>query len=226
MPHTSRDDDAADFVGIDDEGDDDDDDDDDDHDQKGHIHANSDSPVELHFQQLSRVRSATMPAPTDYLAVPNYGQSRSTPTSPSGGRLHSPLPRPLSNLAAEDEHFKGHRDSFDLYNSRREKEERLNQQLMATRDSFLLTRSKYDSRFARTAGGPVTQWSRFGGLSPIMDASPPDAKIERGLKAMSKLAQEQKVHEEPHADEHVGCSICEVERPRWFEANCKKGWFV
>lgn len=29
-----------------------------------------------------------------------------------------------------------------------------------------------------------------------------------------------------HPDEHAGCPICEVERPRWFEAKYKKGPFV
>lgn len=176
----------------------------------------TDSPVELRFRStLSRVKS--MPASTDYLNVP--GSSRSPPTSPSGARYA----RQLSNLAAEEEHFKGHRDSVDLYH-RREREEELNKQLMTTRDSFVLAKTKYDTKHPKFGGGgQAIQYSRFGGLSPIMDASPPESRIQLSLPSKSKLAKDAKTVqvEEAHPEEHVGCAIYEVERPRWFEANCK-----
>ncbi|KAK4542594.1 hypothetical protein LTR36_006642 [Oleoguttula mirabilis] len=181
------------------------------HDEEG------DSPIELRFRStLSRVRS--MPPSADYLAVPS--NSLGLPTSPGGARFS----RQLSNLAAEDEHFQGHRDSVDLYH-RREREEELNNQLMATRDSFVLAKTKYDHKHPKVGGGGTAiQYSRFGGLSPIMDASPPESRIQLGLQSMSKLATEAKKMraEEAHPEEHVGCAIYEVERPRWFEANCKR----
>ncbi|KAK5128272.1 hypothetical protein LTR85_002939 [Meristemomyces frigidus] len=189
----------------------------------------ADLPIELRFRStLSRVRS--MPASTDYLTVPTPN-SWSLPTSPSGAAR---VPRRLFNLAAEEEHFKSHRDSVDLYHRRERKEEELNKQLMATRDSFVLAKTKYDTKHpsAKTAGAggpPVIQYSRFGGLSPIMDASPPESRVQVGLQNMSRLGKEARRMKvegegegEVHPDEHVGCAIYEVERPRWFEANCKR----
>ncbi|KAK5135246.1 hypothetical protein LTR08_005496 [Meristemomyces frigidus] len=146
-----------------------------------------DTPVELRFRSsLSRSRSANASAPPDYLDAP--GQSRSLPASP-GARW---LPRYLSNLEAEEERFRGHRDSVDLYHDpdREERQGSFNQLLMATRDSFMLAKLKYETKVPRNSGsGSAIQYSRFGGLSPI-PASPQDSRGSVGGVGASKLSGE------------------------------------
>lgn len=168
-------------------------------------------PVRLRFKtRPSRVCSE--PTNTDYFT--STGQSsRSLPSSP--------LPRQLSNLNAEDAHFKSHQDSFYLVQQRREREDKMNQHLMTARDSFLLTRMRYDGKYGKA--GATSQWNRYGGLSTIPDASPPDASKSLGWKARSKLAEESMKVEVAKPEEHAGCAICAAERPRWFEVHCKKG---
>ncbi|OTA38444.1 hypothetical protein BTJ68_01688 [Hortaea werneckii EXF-2000] len=143
--------------------------------------------------------------------------------------------RHFSNLTQEEEdRFKTHRDSVDIHH-RRLNEEKMNSHLQATRDSFLITKS-----------------NRFGGLSPILDASPPSSEAttttttKQSVKAVpvssaskhpsgevpvkvTVLEGEESEEDEPesaHPHEHVGCAICAVERPRWFEANHRRKMHV
>ncbi|KXL42676.1 hypothetical protein M433DRAFT_145774 [Acidomyces richmondensis BFW] len=178
-------------------------------------------PIELRFKaSLSRSRSATMPtampSSSDYLNVSGVRPGAGT--------------RQLSNLETYDEHFRNHRNSVDVYRRHLANDERMNPHLAATQDSFVLTKSKYESRFPKNGGGsstlksfPTIQYSRFGGLSPILDASPPDARSERGVEAMAKLARVMRNEIEErersaHPIDHVGCPVCEVEWMKWFEA--------
>jgi len=177
-------------------------------------------PIELRFKaSLSRSRSATMPT-----AMPSSDYLNVSSVRPGVGT------RQLSNLEIYEEHFRNHRNSVDVYRRHLANEECMNPHLAATQDSFVLTKSKYESRFPKNGGGPSTlksfptiQYSRFGGLSPILDASPPDARNERGVEAMAKLARVMRNEVEErersvHPFDHVGCPVCEVEWAKWFEA--------
>ena len=230
---------------------------------------------------LSRVRSATLPPPAttttttlDYLSFPATVSSSRLP-GPSllsssilqqqHQHQHHNLANPsfsrhFSNLTPEEEdRFRTHRDSVDIHH-RRLNEEKMNTHLQATRDSFLMTKSKYDARLRshnpylplqqHQHQHPLSpthiQYSRFGGLSPILDASPPSSEATTTTTTTTKqsvkpvpvssaskevpvkvtvLEGEESEEDEPdsaHPDEHVGCAICAVERPRWFEANHRR----
>lgn len=183
---------------------------------------------------------------------------------------HNPsLSRHFSNLTPEEEaRFRTHRDSVDIHHRRLNHEEKMNPHHLqeAPRDSFLITKSKYAARLLRPQNPylPLQQqhqhpslpsspthihYSSFGGLSPILDASPPSSSettttTKQSAKAVpisSSAASKTPSGEVPvkvtvleddgnsseddesdsaaaHPDEHVGCAICAVERPRWFEA--------
>ncbi|RMY78087.1 hypothetical protein D0862_13439 [Hortaea werneckii] len=240
---------------------------------------------------LSRVRSAALPPPAtatttttlDYLSFPATASSSRLP-GPSllsssilqqqhHNLANPPLSRHFSNLTREEEErFRTHRDSVDIHH-RRLNEEKMNTHLQATRDSFLITKSKYDSRLRshnpylpllqqhQHPSPTHIQYSRFGGLSPILDASPPSSEAtttatttttttKQSAKAVpvpssfasrnpsgevpvkvTVLEDEQSSSSEDdddepdssaHPDEHVGCAICAVERPRWFAANHRR----
>ncbi|KAI6836337.1 hypothetical protein KC340_g4926 [Hortaea werneckii] len=236
---------------------------------------------------LSRVRSATLPSSPattttlDYLSFPATASSSRLP-GPSllsssilqqqqqqhyHHNLANPsLSRHFSNLTQEEEdRFRTHRDSVDIHHRRLNNEEKMNTHLQATRDSFLITKSKYDARPrshnpylplqqhqhpSSSLSSPThIQYSRFGGLSPILDASPPSSETattttKQSGKAVpisssassktpsgevpvkvtvlegeeSSSEEDEPVESAAHPDEHVGCAICAVERPRWFEA--------
>ncbi|KAI7277217.1 hypothetical protein KC335_g81 [Hortaea werneckii] len=198
---------------------------------------------------LSRVRSATLPPPAttatttlDYLSFPATVSSSRLPGSSllSSSILqqqqqqhHHHLANPsfsrhFSNLTQEEEdRFKTHRDSQP-----------------GTRSS-----SPNPSMTPHQHPSPThIQYSRFGGLSPILDASPPSSEAttttttKQSVKAVpvssaskhpsgevpvkvTVLEGEESEEDEPesaHPHEHVGCAICAVERPRWFEANHRR----
>ncbi|KAI7163519.1 hypothetical protein KC349_g1320 [Hortaea werneckii] len=238
---------------------------------------------------LSRVRSVTLPpspatttTPTlDYLSFPATATASSSrlpgPSLLSSSILqqqhqqqyhhnlanHS-FSRHFSNLTQEDDRFRTHRDSVDIHHRRLNNEEKMTTHLQATRDSFLITKSKYDARprshnpylplqqqhqHPSLPSSPThIQYSRFGGLSPILDASPPSSEATTTTKQSGKAVpissasktpsgevpvkvtvlegEESSEEDEPvdsaHPDEHVGCAICAVERPRWFEARHRR----
>jgi hypothetical protein len=195
-----------------------------------------DHPLELKVKASFSHPASTIPpslrkAQGDYLSLP-VQKSRRTPSSPGASKPIKIISREPSNVSIEDAHFKAHKDSLVLL-QRRKDEGKMNQQLMNSRDSFVLNRSKFDSRYPKSVLDAKPAWSRD--LSPIPDASPPDARVQASLRAMEKVMEaperrerksKEKSVDRTHPDEHVGCPICEVERPRWFEANCKKGQFM
>lgn len=188
------------------------------------------------------------PSSWDYLSVPRRTASLpSSRTVPDGEESCFP-----------------HRDSVDISHARMAcdeiKDKRSQELIMNSRDSFLITKSRLQAkhpkanRSATPPGGAIT-WTRFGGLSPIADASPPnksllearkgkqrddgsvykrvdimeesehdstDERRPRTKKHRSRSSSKRKVElvEAPtqHPDEHEDCPICEVHRPRWFEA--------
>lgn len=89
------------------------------------------------------------------------------------------LTKQLSNLAAEDVTFQRHRDSVDLARQRLPASlgDRVNPQLTSTRDSIVLARTRFE-KYPKSmlVVEPATGRQTFGGLSPIMDASPPDVQ--------------------------------------------------
>ncbi|PPJ54482.1 hypothetical protein CBER1_02523 [Cercospora berteroae] len=133
----------------------------------------------LHTAHQTRAPS---PMNEDSLAPP---RRNSLPASPT-------IPRQLSNLALEDLRFKSHRDSVEITRGHiwiegleHRSRERPNSLLLASRDSFKLAKNRMDAPWPRATAsethavfkpaGSSIQWSRFGGLSPIPDRSPPNA---------------------------------------------------
>ncbi|KAK4891385.1 hypothetical protein LTR27_010039 [Elasticomyces elasticus] len=180
-------------------------------------------PVELRFKSaFHKLRSLSMPSTTDFLTVAEQAQHNSS--SPMGDRAGSSIPRLLSNLSAEDKRFTRHRDSLDLNHDRIEREARMNQLLMTTQDSFVMAKLKYKSKYPHSTG----QFSRFGGLSPIADASPPDAGRSIGPAGMAQVAKrlEKAVEDPPKKhDGHIHWAGQHevVVRPKWYKAKYMKG---
>lgn len=145
---------------------------------------------------------------------------RAHSASPSVPRLSSPLLHRTSSLSDTDERFRSHRDSVELSRCKLN-EGRVNNSLMSAQDSFYLTRSKYNARYPKTGAVPVISFSRFGELEPILDASPPDAQKRSGRRLMERATSSRAVvnADDVHPDEHVGCAIFEVDRPRWYGAH-------
>ncbi|KAJ9662560.1 hypothetical protein H2201_006048 [Coniosporium apollinis] len=91
-------------------------------------------------------------------------------------RQLSNLVRRLSNLPEKDEHFKSHRDSLVL--SRKQFYHEVSSKHL---DSIAVAKERLKRKLHRAPTAPKTirvkptQQVRFGGLSPIMDASPPTA---------------------------------------------------
>ena len=170
------------------------------------------NPIELKIKSAAVDHTAEhsarhAPMKDDYLTVPL--RRYSVPTSSS-------VPHQLSNLAAEDTHFQFHRDSIDLQRQRmrlREVEGNMNQHLMNARDSFVLAQAKFDVKYPRPLlSSSAIGFGRFGGLSPILDASPP-----AGSNWPSERTDSSSISPTVAKEEHSNCPICEVDRPRWFE---------
>ena len=125
-------------------------------------------------------RSRAKAPNAQFLAPP---RSNSLPASPT-------IPRQLSNLALEELQFQSHRDSVEIVRGHIKREhldryhpERPNSLLLAARDSYSLAKRRLDSG-SPTAPTPEQNsnlkldvpsihWTRYGGLSPIADGSPP-----------------------------------------------------
>lgn len=105
----------------------------------------------------------------DDLAVPRRS---SLPASPS-------VPRQLSGLATGDLRFRSHRNSVEITHGhlmRYQIEGKMNEHLMNSQDSFVLAKSKLktkDPALRISSAGPSVYRVHVGGLSPILDASPP-----------------------------------------------------
>ncbi|KXT05111.1 hypothetical protein AC578_7598 [Pseudocercospora eumusae] len=149
----------------------------------------SPAPIELNVSGLlntgrSQAQSAySCVAAGDYLSV--TPRRNSLPASPS-------IPRKLSNLGQEELHFESHRDSVEIVRGhiRRQEAEtdhlKPNSLLVTSKDSFLLSKSKLERKLPSASRSPVRhsrgsspanapiRWNRSGGLSPILDASPPN----------------------------------------------------
>lgn len=144
----------------------------------------------------------------------------------------SPLfSRQLSNLAAEERHFKSHRNSVELARERRlplGTASRLNQSLMNSVDSFLITKSKWDSRHGPSAANlPHTAtWDRSGGMGSISDASPPasssnlSAFLAMNRSAAAGLAGPARAHVQ--TEDHMDYPISETDRTQISQKSTKE----
>lgn len=133
----------------------------------------------------------------DYLSVRRRGKD--VPASPT-------IPRQLSNLGREELHFESHRDSVEIVRGhiRRQEAEsdhlKPNSLLAVSRDSIVLSKNKLErktpsrqrspsrrSRSSSPHARPSTKirWNRSGGLSPILDASPPN-QSDYGWRTMKQ----------------------------------------
>jgi hypothetical protein len=193
-----------------------------------------DPPLELKVKPAQpRLKSASQP-PNDYLTVPVL-KSRSTPTTPC--EPATVLPRQLSNLAAEETHFKAHRNSIDLLQHQQQNEGKINQHLMNARDSIILTKSKLDTKYPKSVVDIQPARRHVNTVSSTAHAPSTDARSHSDTRAVAQdgTASGQALPQSPDlrdgngkVDEcwHEGCPICEVERPRWFGKNCMKGPFM
>ena len=173
-----------------------------------------DEPVELKVRAIISRPSTPYPrrSASEHLDLP-------VPQSYLTAYMHNNklIARQLSNL--EDVHLKTHRDSTELLH-RRENEEKMNQHLTQARNSVALAHSKCGTRHMKSSSDPRHQWIRSEGPPPILDDSPADARIQVSFKAMAEAERAPAPvagaieADEAHPDEHVGCPIYEVERPR------------
>ena len=197
-----------------------------------------DHPLELKVKPSPACPASTTPPSLkkrqgDYLSLPVL-QHRSKLEDDGSHISVKRISRELSNLPAEETHFKTHKDSLVLLHKHKE-EGNMNQHLINSRASIILTRSKLDSQHPKSVPASKSARSSPGTLSTILDASPLDPRMEASLRAMEKFVEATKREEkqaqakcadQSSSDDHVGCPICETEGPREFAAKCKKRHFV
>lgn len=131
-----------------------------------------------------------------------------------------PLPPPSgSNLSRQlkDAFSKAHRDSLDLAHERLESDKhgKPNQSLMTTRDSMIISKQRLE-RYPKSqiTVDPRSGVTKMGGLSPILDASPPDVRSQQMALQHKRHAERKTPEIGGHPENDEDCSICEVERPR------------
>ncbi|THY26860.1 hypothetical protein D6D00_05284 [Aureobasidium pullulans] len=168
--------------------------------------------------------STSSPIPT-----PTMLTSRSEPQSPTLSAHVSPHLKPALKQAGPckpsgatrvyDRSGPSHRDSLELARHRLGEEwPVVDAQLASTRDSIVLAKTRMD-RYPKSHAVLDEQTGQImvGGLSPIMDASPPDPRAywtaRRELLAKQKEVDWQR-EIGGHPENDHDCPICEVERPR------------
>lgn len=168
--------------------------------------------------------STSSPIPT-----PTMLTSRSEPQSPTLSAHVSPHLKPALKQAGPckpsgatrvcDRSGPSHRDSLELARHRLGEEwPVVDAQLASTRDSIILAKTRMD-RYPKSHAVLDEQTGQImvGGLSPIMDASPPDPRAywtaRRELLAKQKEVDWQR-EIGGHPENDHDCPICEVERPR------------
>jgi hypothetical protein len=96
-------------------------------------------------------------------------------------------------------------------------------QLASTQDSIILAKQRFDKypKSQLIIDGSTGQL-KYGGLSPIMDASPPDPRVYWAARREQMAKKKECVDKEVKWQREIGghgetddkCCICEVERPR------------
>jgi hypothetical protein len=123
------------------------------------------------------------------------------------------------SIITYDRSVPSHKDSLELVRHRFGEElPTVDPQLSCTRDSIVLTKQRWEKYpKSHAVADEETGHVRYGGLSPIVDASPPDHKAylasRRGQLAKQK---EMDWHREigGHPQNDHDCPICQVEKPR------------
>ncbi|GAB7357075.1 hypothetical protein MBLNU459_g7889t1 [Dothideomycetes sp. NU459] len=130
---------------------------------------------------------------------------------------------------ARDNFLATHRDSFDLAQQRLlwptvNPTDRDVPPLQPShiRDSFVIAKSRFDKYpKAQALVDPLTGQIKLGGLSPIMDASPPDPRAHFATAGKHKWGREDGGNgwkQSPEIGGHPAndhdCPICAIERPR------------
>lgn len=155
--------------------------------------------------------------------------------SPHSSARTSPLPIAFHSLArgnahhslsARDRFLATHRDSVELAQQRLlqpsdpDSHEIPSLQL-PSRDSIVIAQRRFE-KYPKSPVilDPQTGQIKFGGLSPIMDASPPDPRAHFAAFERQKLRREREggVRETAEVGGHAAndheCPICAIERPR------------
>jgi len=185
--------------------------------------------------------------------------SLSTPPTPVGfprceDASISNISKQLSTSALQDQWLRTHRDSVTLARQRLVdyKTDKENPQLQSIRDSIILAKGRFDKYpKSQVVTDPMTGKVTFGGLSPILDASPPDTRAYHRSRSIRQDVRDTfssgsletvidtrespqskeppKTVERPrqaaeiggHPDYDDGCAICAIERPRSNSLNTK-----
>jgi hypothetical protein len=126
---------------------------------------------------------------------------------------------PAVAIITHDRSVHSHKDSLELVRHRfGEDWPTVDPQLSSTRDSIVLTKQRWE-KYPRSHAviDDETGHVKYGGLSPIMDASPPDHKTYWAARR-EQLAKQKEMewHREinGHPENDHDCPICEVEKPR------------
>ncbi|KAI4745630.1 hypothetical protein E4T50_03996 [Aureobasidium sp. EXF-12298] len=126
---------------------------------------------------------------------------------------------PAVAIITHDRSVHSHKDSLELVRHRfGEDWPIVDPQLSSTRDSIVLTKQRWE-RYPRSHAviDDETGHVRYRGLSPIIDASPPDHKTywaarREQLEKQKEMEWHREINGHPENDHD--CPICEVEKPR------------
>ncbi|CAD0082296.1 unnamed protein product [Aureobasidium vineae] len=187
--------------------------------------ATSDTPKKGHGGHSAKHSRSdgSSPLPTPAAMV------RSEPQSPTQSARVSPRLKPALKHAGPsvptgvstmyDRSVPSHKDSLELVRHRMGEEWlTVDPQLSCTRDSIVLAKQRWE-RYPRSHAviDEQSRHTKYGGLSTIMDASPPDHKAYWAARR-EQLAKQKEVDWQReiggHPENDHDCPICEVERPR------------
>lgn len=126
---------------------------------------------------------------------------------------------PAVAIVTHERSVASHKDSLELVRHRfGEDWPTVDPQLSCTRDSIVLAKQRWEKYpKSHAVVDSETGHVKYGGLSPIIDASPPDHKTYLAARR-EQLAKQKEMewHREigGHPENDHDCPICEVERPR------------
>lgn len=148
-------------------------------------------------------------------ASSGHGSPPLKPALKQGG-----INKPFGALKSHDRFSPFHRDSLDLARDRlSERWPMMDPNLSCTRDSIVLAKQRFDKYpKSQVVIDEQSGQIKFGGLSPIMDASPPDPRAYWAAKRYEQSVKEREMRWQReiggHPENDEDCPICEVEKPR------------
>ncbi|KAI5249147.1 hypothetical protein E4T42_05330 [Aureobasidium subglaciale] len=187
--------------------------------------ATSDTPKRSPRGPVTRHSHSGVPSPqvSPMLTVQSEPQSptQSTRVSPhlKPALKHGGPSKPIATTKSHDRFVPTHRDSLELARYRlAEEAATIDPQLVSTRDSIILAKQRWDKYpKSHAVFDAQSEQMQFGGLSPIMDASPPDPKAYWAGRREYLLKQKEVDWQREiggHPENDHDCPICEVEKPR------------